>query len=84
MQWSQTFIATSTHKNREPVTIILQALSLVEMAEPVQVRFTLLYARGTNTICECKMDVKSTWIPTWHQMAHVSWSFGLISKTTTS
>jgi hypothetical protein len=21
------------------------------------------------------MDVKSTWIPTWHQMDHVSWSF---------
>ena len=26
------------------------------------------------------MDVKSTWIPTWHQMDHVSWSFGLYSK----
>ena len=31
---------------------------------------------------ECKMDVKSTWIPTWHQMDHVSWSLGLISITT--
>jgi hypothetical protein len=28
------------------------------------------------------MDVKSTWIPTWHQMDHVSWSFGLFSKST--
>ena len=26
----------------------------------------------TKYICECKMDVKSTWIPTWHQMDHVS------------
>ena len=40
------------------------------------------YAWGTNKVCECKMDVKSTWIPTWHQMDHVSWSLGLFSKTT--
>ena len=26
------------------------------------------------------MDVKSTWIPTWYQMDHVSWSPGLVSK----
>ena len=32
-------------------------------------------------ICECKMDVESTWIPTWHQMDHVSWSLGLFWKT---
>ena len=25
------------------------------------------------------MDVKSTWIPTWHRMDHVSWSLGLFS-----
>jgi hypothetical protein len=37
---------------------------------------------GTNGVCECKMDVKSTWIPTWHRMDHVSWSLGLLSKTT--
>jgi hypothetical protein len=23
------------------------------------------------------MDVKSTWVPTWHQMDCVSWSLGL-------
>ena len=28
------------------------------------------------------MDVKSTWIPTWHQMDHVSWSLELFSKPT--
>ena len=28
----------------------------------------------TEHICECKMDVKSTWIPTWHQMDHLSMS----------
>jgi hypothetical protein len=40
------------------------------------------YAWGTNKVFKCKMDVKSTWIPTWHQMDHVSWSLGLFSKTT--
>ena len=40
------------------------------------------YAWGTNGLCECKMDVKSTWIRTRHQMDHVSWSLGLCSQTT--
>jgi hypothetical protein len=40
------------------------------------------YAWGINGVCECEMDVKSTWSPTWHQMDHVSWSLGLFSKTT--
>jgi hypothetical protein len=48
------------------VTIALQALSLVEKVEPVQVRFTLCLR--TNGVSECKMDVKSTWILTWYQM----------------
>jgi hypothetical protein len=30
------------------------------------------YAWGTNGVCECKMDVKSTWIPMWYRMDHVS------------
>ena len=47
-----------------------------------QSKFTSHYAWGTNGVCECKMDVKSTWIPTWHQMDHVSWPLGLFSKTT--
>jgi hypothetical protein len=45
-------------------------------------KFASHYTWGTNGGCECKMDVKSTWIPTWHQMNHVSWSLGLFSKTT--
>ena len=45
-------------------------------------KFASHYARGPNRVCECKMDVKSTWIPTWHQMDRVSWSLGLFSKTT--
>ena len=58
--------------------IALQALSLVGKAEPVQV--CSHYAQVTNrVIIECKMDVKSTWIPTWHQMDHFSWSFRIIS-----
>ena len=40
------------------------------------------YAWGTNAVCKFKMDVKSTWIPTWHRMDHVSWSLGLFSTTT--
>ena len=40
------------------------------------------YAWETNRVCECKMDVKSTWMPTWHQMDHVSWLLGLFSKIT--
>jgi hypothetical protein len=37
--------------------------------------------KGPNGLCECKMDVKSTWIPTWHPMHHVSWSLDLFFKT---
>ena len=44
-------------------------------------KFTSHYAWGTNRVCECKMGVESTWIPTWHLMDHVSWSAGLFSKT---
>ena len=43
-------------------------------------KFASHYAWGTNGVCDCKMDVKSTWIPTWHRMGHVSWSLGLVSK----
>ena len=35
---------------------------------------------GPMEVCECKMDVKSTWTPTWHRMGHVSWSLGLFSQ----
>ena len=28
------------------------------------------------------MDVKSTWIPIWHQMDNVPWSLELFAKTT--
>ena len=34
-------------------------------------------AWGTNGVCECEMDGRSTWIPTWHRMDRVSWSLGL-------
>ena len=40
------------------------------------------YAWGTNGVSECKMDVKSTHIPTWHQLEHISWPTELFSKTT--
>ena len=63
-----------------PVTISLEALSLVEMVELGQGFFTL-HLRDQQS--EWLQDgCMSTWIPTWHQMDHVSWSFGLYSKTT--
>ena len=31
-------------------------------------KFASDYAWGTNGVYECKVDVTSTWIPTWHQM----------------
>ena len=37
-----------------------------------QSEFASHYAWGTNGVCECKMDVKSTWIPTWHRMDNVT------------
>ena len=36
----------------------------------------------TENISECKMNVKSTWIPIWHRIDHVSWSLGLFSNIT--
>ena len=49
-------------------------------AGPSSLLHTML--EGPNEwVCECKMDVKFTWIPTWHQVDHVSWSLGLFFKT---
>ena len=39
-------------------------------------KFASHYTCGTNKVCDNKMDVKSTWVPTWHQMEHgfmVTW-----------
>jgi hypothetical protein len=49
-------------------------------ADPSSLHTTL--EGPTEWVCECKRDVKSMWIPTWHRMDHVSWSIGLFSKTT--
>ena len=46
-------------------------------------KFASHYAQGTNGVYECKMDVQSTWVRTWHWMDHVLWSLGLFPKTTT-
>ena len=45
-------------------------------------KFASHYVWGTNGVCACKMDVKSTWIPKWHRIDHVSWSIALLSNTT--
>jgi hypothetical protein len=64
----------------EPVTITLQALSLVERTEPVQVCFTLnLRDRRSMWMQD---GCKSTWMPIWHRTDHASWSLGLFSTTT--
>ena len=62
----------------EHVTITLQALSLVE--ETGWSKCTSHYAWGTNGAYACKMDVKSTWTLTWHQMDHVSRSLDFSKK----
>ena len=36
---------------------------------------------GPAEFVNARWILKSTWIPTWHQMDHVSWSFGLFLKT---
>ena len=62
----------------ETVTVTLQALSLVEKANPVQVRFTLhlrdQWSMWMKDGCKVYMD------PTWHRTDHVSWSLGLFLK----
>ena len=66
----------------EPVTVTLQALSHW-WKRPSRSKFASSHcARGTNGACESKMDVNSTWTPTWHQTEHVSRPLGLVSKTT--
>jgi hypothetical protein len=40
-------------------------------------KFTPHYTWGTDGVCECKMDGKSTWSSTWHQIDYVSWSLRL-------
>ena len=61
-----------------PVTSTLQPLSLLERRSRSE--FASHYAWGTTGVSKCKMDVKCTWILTWHQMDHVSWSLGLFLK----
>jgi hypothetical protein len=64
----------------EPVTVGTSS-TLIGGEGGSQSKFTSHYVRGTNGACEWKMDVKSTWTPTWHRTDHVSWSFGLFSKS---
>ena len=52
------------------MTITLLALSLVGK-DGVGPSSLSHYAWATNGVRECKMGVKSTWSPTWHQMDHV-------------
>ena len=65
-----------------PVSITRQALSLVEKggAGPSSLHATL--EGPMEYITECKMDVESTWIPTWHRMDHASWSLGPFLRVT--
>jgi hypothetical protein len=68
-----------THETESPWPLHLKHSRYGKVgAGPSSLLHTTL--EGTNGVCECKMDAKSTWIPTWHQMDHVSWSLGLFSK----
>ena len=49
---------------------------------PVQIRFTLRLRDQRSIQVNARWMLKSTWIPTWHQMDYVSWSLGLYLKTT--
>ena len=65
----------------EPVTSKYTSSTLIGGKGWSRSKFaTSHYTWGTTWVCECKMDVKSTWIPAWHQMDHVAWSLGLCSK----
>ena len=65
-----------------PVTITLQALSLVEMVVTVQVHHFTLRLRDQRS-----EFVNARWMSSLHgflhgiKMEHVSWSLGLFSKT---
>jgi hypothetical protein len=49
---------------------------------PIHFKHSHWWKGGANPsslhkVCECKIDAKSTWIPTWHPMDLVSWSLEL-------
>ena len=79
--WAVCNLGSLHTQHWEPVITTLQALSFMEKKRS-QSKFASHYTWGTNGVCECKMDVKSTWIPTWHRMDHVSCSLGLFLKPT--
>ena len=56
-------------RDREPVSVVaLQAFPLVGKGGAGPSSLPSHYVWGTNRVCECKMDAKSTWMPTWHRM----------------
>ena len=57
-----------THKIEGPWPFHFKHSHRWKKAEPVQVRITLRLKEQRSIISGCKMDVKSTWIPTWHQL----------------
>ena len=64
----------------EPVTITIQALlSFVGKggAGPSSLHIAL---EGLTEYVNARWMRKSAWIPTWHQMDHVTWSLGLFSN----
>ena len=72
------------------MTIALQAFSLLEKVETTQGHFkgpmecvetAQGHFKGPMECVNERLDVKSTWIPTWHQMDHDSWSLWTLFKT---
>ena len=43
-------------------------------------KFASHYAWGTNGVCECRMDVKFTRIPTCNRLDHAFWLLGFFLK----
>ena len=77
--WAPMCKATFTHETESPWPVHFKHSHWWKRRS--RSKFTPQYAWGTNGVCDCKMDVKSTWIPTWHWMDHVLWLLGLFSNT---
>ena len=50
------------------------------MGKGTQCRAMFTLCLRDRGVCECKMDIKFTWILMWPPMEHVSWSLGPVFK----
>ena len=78
--WTLSSIGHFTHKTESPWLLHFEHSHWLKRRS--RSKFASHYAWGTNGVCECKMDVMSTWFLTWHQMDRVIGHLDLFSKTT--